>query len=160
MHVRLVRVRCRGSGLPCRQLSFTERPRSSTELPDPSAVPSDSSVPSANPATVTVSPPELSAIEIPSGSGSLVRPFWFSIARCAAEPNGFICPKLSTNCDITKIRNASVPMTRACRCASGKKLWRPSLQRIEPSEKKVIKTNPFLEKPPAIGCHQRSILQH
>ena len=30
MHVRLVRVRCRGSGLPCRQLSFTERPRSST----------------------------------------------------------------------------------------------------------------------------------
>jgi hypothetical protein len=34
---------------------------------------------------------------MPSGSGSLVRPFWFSIARCGAEPNGSIGPKLSTN---------------------------------------------------------------
>ena len=49
-----------------------------------------------NPATVTVSPPEPSATEMPSGSGSLVMPFWFSIARCAGEPNGFIRPRLSS----------------------------------------------------------------
>ena len=82
-----------------------------SQLPDSSAVPSDSSVPSDNPATVTVSPPEPSATEMPSGSGSLVMPFWFSIARCAGEPNGFIRPKLSTDFRIGSGKaNSAIPI--------------------------------------------------
>jgi hypothetical protein len=48
---------------------------------------------------------------MPSGSGSLVGPFWFSIARCAAEPNGFIGPKLSTNFRIGSGKaNSAIPI--------------------------------------------------
>jgi len=67
--------------------------------------------PSANPATVTVSPLEPSATGVPSGSGSLVRPFWFSIARCAAEPKGFVGSKLSTNFRIGSGKaNSAIPI--------------------------------------------------
>ena len=45
------------------------------QMPEPIAVPSDSSVPSASSAIMTVSPPEASITEMPSGSGSSVRPF-------------------------------------------------------------------------------------
>jgi hypothetical protein len=43
------------------------------------------------------------------------------------------------SCNISMKRNAFVPMTQAPRCASGKKLSRPSTQRVEPSEKKSLK---------------------
>jgi hypothetical protein len=49
-------------------------------------------VPSANPATVTVSPPEPSAIEMPSGSGSLVRPLVFDSEMCC-RTQWFYSPK-------------------------------------------------------------------
>src|SRR5262249_35602118 len=68
-----------------------------SQLPDPSAVPNDSLLPSANPPTVTVSPPEPSATEMPSGSGSVVVLFCFGTEQGAAEPNVFFCQKLKNN---------------------------------------------------------------